>query len=103
MSPGECVLLSTSKSVRKALNLGIFFADGCFRRVQLDVRDLGRHLDFTERGLVLCLAESRRLLLVWLLLVHTPKKEHSFLLQKCSTGPIQNAAQDQHQPARQEN
>ena len=46
----------------KFLNISV---DGRFWKVQLDVRHLGEHLDFTRRvGLVLCLAESRRPLLV---------------------------------------
>ena len=47
VSPGKCVLLSTSKSVRKALKLWDVAGDGGFWKVQLDVRDLGGHLDFT--------------------------------------------------------
>ena len=50
VSPGKCVLLSTSKSVRKALKLWDISGDGKFWKVQLDVRDLGRHLDFTRRA-----------------------------------------------------
>ena len=51
VSPGKCVLLSTSKSVRKAMKLcGTFSGDGPFWKVQLDVRDLGVHLDFTNRA-----------------------------------------------------
>ena len=46
--------LRTSKSVSKAMKLWDISGDGRFWKVQLDVRDLG--------GLVLCLAESRRLL-----------------------------------------
>ena len=47
MSPGKCVLLSTSKSVRKAMKLWDISGEGGFWKVQLDVRDLGGHLDFT--------------------------------------------------------
>ena len=50
VSPGKCVLLSTSKSVRKALKLWDISGDGSFWKVQLDVRDLGGHLDFTRRA-----------------------------------------------------
>ena len=42
MSLGKCVLLSTSKSVRKAMKLWDISGDGRFWKVQLDVRDLGR-------------------------------------------------------------
>ena len=50
VSPGKCVLLSTSKSVRKAMRLWDISGDGGFWKVQLDVRDLGVHLDFTFRA-----------------------------------------------------
>ena len=39
--------LSTSKSVRKALKLWDVSGTGGFWNVQLDVRELGGHLDFT--------------------------------------------------------
>ena len=48
--PGKCVLLSTSKSVRKAMKLWDVSGGGGFWKVQLDVRDLGGHLDFTLRA-----------------------------------------------------
>ena len=44
------VLLSTSKSVRRAMKLWDVAGDGGFGKVQLDVRDLGGHLDFTLRA-----------------------------------------------------
>ena len=50
VSLGKCVLLSTSKSVRKAMRLWDISGDGVFWNVQLDVRDLGGHLDFTLRA-----------------------------------------------------
>ena len=50
LSPGKCVLLSTSKSVRKAMKLWDVAGDGGFGKVQLDVRDLGGLLDFTLRA-----------------------------------------------------
>ena len=50
VSPGKCVLLSTSKSVRKAMKLWDVSGDGGFWKVQLDVRDPGGHLDFTLRA-----------------------------------------------------
>ena len=50
VSLGKCVLLSTSKSVRKAMKLWDISVDGGFWNVQLDVRDLGGHLDFTLRA-----------------------------------------------------
>ena len=50
VSPGKCVLLSTSKSARKAMKLWDVSGGGGFWKVQLDVRDLGGHLDFTLRA-----------------------------------------------------
>ena len=50
VSPGKCVLLNTSKSVRKAVKLWDISGDGFFWKVQLDARDLGEHLDFTDRA-----------------------------------------------------
>ena len=50
VSLGKCVLLSTFKSVRRAMKLWGVAGDGGFWKVQLDVRDLGGHLDFTLRA-----------------------------------------------------
>ena len=50
VSPGKCVLLSTSKAVRRAMKLWDISGEGGFWKVQLDVRDLGGHLDFTCRA-----------------------------------------------------
>ena len=50
VSHGKCVLLSTSKTVRKAMKLWDISGDGGFWKVQLDVRDLGGHLDFIFRA-----------------------------------------------------
>ena len=50
VSPGKCVLLSTSKTVRNAMKLWDISGDGGFWKVQLGVRDLGGHLDFTLRA-----------------------------------------------------
>ena len=44
VSPGMCVLLSTSKSVRRAVKLWETSGDGKFWKVQLDIRDLGRRV-----------------------------------------------------------
>ena len=44
------LLLTTSKSVRKDMKLWDISGDGGFWKVQLDVRDLGDHLDFTFRA-----------------------------------------------------
>ena len=49
VSPGKCVLLSTAKSFRKAMKLWDISGSGSCWKVQLDVRDLSGHLDFTGR------------------------------------------------------
>ena len=46
----ECVLLSTSKAVRRAMKLWDVSGDEMAWQVQLDVSDLGGHLDFTRRA-----------------------------------------------------
>ena len=50
VSLGKCVLLSTSRAVRRAMKLWDISGDGGFWKVQIDVRDLGGHLDFTYRA-----------------------------------------------------
>ena len=50
VTPGKCVLLRTFKSVRKAMKLWDISGGGSFWKVQLDVRDLGGHLDVTFRA-----------------------------------------------------
>ena len=70
VSPGKCVLLSTSRAVRRAMKLWDTSGDGGFWKVQLDVRDPGGHLDFTHRAWVGTLSKRvARLLLVLLRLV----------------------------------
>ena len=63
VSPGKCVLLSTSKSVRKVTKLWGISGEGRFWNVQLDVRDVGGHFDFTNRARAGTL--SRLLGLLW--------------------------------------
>ena len=46
----KCVLLSTSKAVRNSIKLWDVSGDGMPWKVELDVRDLGGHLDFTRRA-----------------------------------------------------
>ena len=50
VSPGKCVLLSTSEAVRKSVKLWDVSGDGLPGKVKLDVQDLGGHLDFTRRA-----------------------------------------------------
>ena len=69
VSPGKYVLLSTSKSVRKTLKLWDVSGGGGFWKVQLDVRDLGGHLDFTLRARAGSLSKRVVKLLLGLLLL----------------------------------
>ena len=50
VSPVKCVLLGAPKSVSRAMKFWDISGDGRFWKVQLDVRDLGGHLDFTNRA-----------------------------------------------------
>ena len=50
VSPGKCVLLSTSKAVRRVMKYWDVSGDGKAWKGQLDVRDLGGHLDITRRA-----------------------------------------------------
>ena len=49
VSAGKCVLLSTSKAIRKSMKLWDVSGDGKPWKVELDVGDLGGTLDFTKR------------------------------------------------------
>ena len=44
-APGKCVLLSTSREVRKEMKDWVLSHDGDKWSVEFDVRDLGGHLD----------------------------------------------------------
>ena len=52
VSTGKCVLLNTSKAVRRAMKLWDISGEGGFWKVQFDVKDLGGHLDFINRARV---------------------------------------------------
>ena len=49
VSPGKCLLLITSKAVRRSMKSWDLSGDGRPWSVELDVRDLGGHLDFAGR------------------------------------------------------
>ena len=49
-APSKCVLLNTSREVRKDMKDWVLSQDGDRWSVRLDVRDLGGHLDTTFRG-----------------------------------------------------
>ena len=51
-APRKCVLMSTSRAVRSDMREWVVIDEGDRWSVKLDVRDLGRHLDSTFRGLL---------------------------------------------------
>ena len=63
-APSKCVLLSTSREVRKNMKEWVLSLEGDKWSVRFDVRDLGGHLDTTFRGWSATLAARVRLL-VW--------------------------------------
>ena len=68
-APSKCVLLSTSREVRKDMKDWVLSPDGDQWTVKFDVRDLGRHLDTTFRGWSSTLAARVRLVISRLTLV----------------------------------
>ena len=68
-APGMCVLLSTSREVRKDMSDWTLSFDGDSWSVKFDVRDLGGHLDTTFRGWSSTLAARVRLVLSRLVLI----------------------------------
>ena len=67
-APSKCVLLSTSREVRKDMKNWILSCEGDQWSVKFDVRDLGRHLDTTFRGWSSTLAARVRLVIARLVL-----------------------------------
>ena len=68
-APSKCVLLSTSRVVRRDMRDWVLSQEGDRWSVKFDVRDLGGHLDSTFRGWSATLAARVRLVLARLLLV----------------------------------
>ena len=68
-APSKCVLLSTSREVRKDMKEWVLSQEGDQRSVKFDVRDLGRHLDTTFRGWSSTLAARVRLVISRLVLI----------------------------------
>ena len=69
LAPSKCVLLSTSREVRKDMKDGVLSQDGDQWSVKFDVRDLGGHLDTTFRGWSSTLAARVRLVISRLVLI----------------------------------
>ena len=68
-APSKCVLLSTSREVRKDMKDWVLSCEGDQWTVKFDVRDLGGHLDTTFRGWSSTLAARVRLVISRLVLV----------------------------------
>ena len=68
-APSKCVLLSTSREVRKDMRDWVLSCEGDQWTVRFDVRDLGGHLDTTFRGWSSTLAARVRLVISRLVLV----------------------------------
>ena len=68
-APSKCVLLSTSRVVRKDMKGWVLSQEGDEWSVKFDVRDLGGHLDTTFRGWSSTLAARVRLVLSRLVLI----------------------------------
>ena len=84
-APSKCVLLSTSGAVRSDMRSWVVTDEGDRWSVQLDVRDLGRHLDSTFRGWSATLAARVRLVIARLVLIFAlPLDFHGRLRYICS-------------------
>ena len=68
-APRKCVLLSTSREVRKDMKDWVLSLEGDRWSVKFDVRDLGGHLDTTFRGWSATLAARVRVVLARLVLI----------------------------------
>ena len=68
-APSECVLLSTSRAVRKDMWDWVLSQEGGKWTVKFDVRDLGGHLDTTFLGWSSTLAARVRMVISWLALI----------------------------------
>ena len=66
-APSKCVLLSTSREIRRDMKEWVLSLEGNKWSVKFDVRDLGRHLDTTFRGWSSTLAARVRLVIARLL------------------------------------
>ena len=69
LAPSKCVLLSTSREVRKDMKDWVLSCEGDQWSVKFDVRDLDGHLDTTFRGWSSTLAARVRLVISRLVLV----------------------------------
>ena len=69
LAPSKCVLVSTSTAVRGDMRCWIVTDESDRWSVELDVRDLGRHLDNTFRGWSATLSERVRLVIARLVLM----------------------------------
>ena len=71
-APSKCILLSTSREVRRDMRDWVLSQEGDQWSVKFDVRDLGGHLDTTFRGWSSTLATRVRLVLFRFVLIFSP-------------------------------
>ena len=69
LAPGKCVLLGTSRDIRRDMKDLVLSQEGDQWSVRFDVRDLGGHLDTTFRGWSSTLAARVRLVFSRLVLI----------------------------------
>ena len=69
LAPSKCVLLSTSRAVRKGMKDWVLSEEGDRWFVKFDARDLGGRLDTTFRGWSATLAPKVRLVVARLVLI----------------------------------
>ena len=68
-APSKCVLLSTSKDIRRSIKERVLSLEGDRWSVRFDVQDLGGHLDTSFRGWSATLAAGVRLVISRLVLI----------------------------------
>ena len=71
-APSKCVLLSTSRAVRKDMKDWVLSQEEDQWSVKIDIGDLGRHLDTTFRGWSATVATRVRLVTTRLVLIFAP-------------------------------
>ena len=83
-APSKCVLLSTSREVRKDMKSCVLSHEGDQWSVKFDVRDLGGHLDTAFRGWSSTLAATVRLVISRLVLIFCSTSGFSWPGSGCS-------------------
>ena len=82
-APSKCVLLSTSREVRKDMNGWVLSQEGDQWSAKFDVPDLGGHLDITFRGWSSTLAARVRLVISRLVIIFVLPLDFSWSSASC--------------------